>query len=93
MEYSINGSVGPWQTSNVFTDLTPGTYTVAVRYQDHTNCINIPSNTIVFESSSDCFCLDEIPLGTRDTALESNEVTFDITGGANTDPKYLIQSV
>ena len=35
------------------------------------------------------FCLDEIPQGTRSTALESNEVTFDITGGVNTDPKVL----
>ncbi|MDH7914682.1 hypothetical protein, partial [Winogradskyella sp. SYSU M77433] len=39
IEYSINGSLGPWQTSNVFNNLPSSTYTPAVRYQSMPTCI------------------------------------------------------
>ncbi len=44
LEYSINGT--DYQTSNVFTDVAPNTYTVTVRVQNANGCIQSSSATV-----------------------------------------------
>jgi hypothetical protein len=39
-EYSINGG-GSWQSSGVYTNLTPGTYNVQIRDADYTFCYRV----------------------------------------------------
>ncbi|WP_138433083.1 DUF7507 domain-containing protein, partial [Winogradskyella algicola] len=41
LEYSINGATGPWQASNVFNNVGPGTYNASVRYIGSPSCQNI----------------------------------------------------
>ncbi|MDC1505995.1 hypothetical protein N8475_12495, partial [Winogradskyella sp.] len=46
IEYSVNGAAGPWQTSNIFTGLSVGTYTPAARYQSTPTCVEVALSDI-----------------------------------------------
>ena len=54
MEYSINGASGPWQSSNLFENIAPGDYTLAVRYQNYIDCINVSPTQITLGSNPNC---------------------------------------
>ena len=54
LEYSINGSAGPWQASNMFVNLPSGSYTMAVRYISNTACVEEAISPIVFEEPDIC---------------------------------------
>ncbi|MBO3118083.1 hypothetical protein J4050_15125, partial [Winogradskyella sp. DF17] len=49
IEYSVNGAAGPFQASNVFTGLVPGTYTPAVRYAGTPTCVEVALSDIVLD--------------------------------------------
>ncbi|MCF6279166.1 MAG: Ig-like domain-containing protein [Flavobacteriaceae bacterium] len=58
IEYSINGAVGPWQASNVFT-IGPGNYTIAARYVSAPSCINIGNTAFVLVDAG-CIIIDAV---------------------------------
>lgn len=48
LEYSVTGTGGPWQLSNTFAGLAPGSYNIAVREQTNPGCFSVYSgNPIV----------------------------------------------
>ncbi|BAO76682.1 T9SS C-terminal target domain-containing protein [Winogradskyella sp. PG-2] len=59
IEYSVNGAAGPWQTSNVFNNLIPGTYTPAVRYQSTITCLAVSNNPITLDGL-DCPSIEAV---------------------------------
>ena len=89
-EYSING--GPFQSSNVFDDLIPGTYTITVR--DAFGCtVTLPAETIepelrvntVLTKDLDCTATpDAIITGTIDGGYAPYTYEVSINGGAYT---------
>ncbi|MBL7701389.1 MAG: PKD domain-containing protein, partial [Ferruginibacter sp.] len=54
LEYSVNGAGGPFQLSNTFSGLTPGSsYNIAVRLQNSTGCVVLYSgNPIIMNTIS-----------------------------------------
>uniref|UniRef100_UPI000DBE102F beta strand repeat-containing protein n=1 Tax=Winogradskyella tangerina TaxID=2023240 RepID=UPI000DBE102F len=52
LEYSVNGLAGPFQASPIFTGLTPGSYTPAVRYTGTPTCSEVAITPIVLNSAS-----------------------------------------
>lgn len=52
LEYALNG--GSFQTSNVFSGLAPGNYTISVRSQSAPDCVAYGSDPVVLIAASGC---------------------------------------
>ncbi|NRB83909.1 MAG: hypothetical protein HRU49_09055, partial [Winogradskyella sp.] len=76
LEFSVNGSIGPWQASNIFNNLPPGTYTPAVRYQSTPTCISISTNSI---DLNDACCNPIFSISANNATSCNNNGTDSIT--------------
>ena len=87
IEYSINGLAGPFQASPNFTNLVPGSYTLAVRYVTSPSCAEeavnptilvVPAVTGIFSSNASVCNDNGTPADiTDDTFTVDITVTFD----------------
>ncbi|WP_418636898.1 DUF7507 domain-containing protein, partial [Winogradskyella sp.] len=85
MEYSVNGLAGPFQSSPNFSNLAPGSYTVAVRYISSPSCVEVALSPIVLDvpdicdivSSNESACSDNgTPLITTDDTFTADITVF-----------------
>ncbi|WP_157486483.1 T9SS type B sorting domain-containing protein [Maribacter forsetii] len=82
LEYSINGSSGPWQNSSSFSP-GPGSYTAAVRYVGAPLCMNVDSNSV---SLTDASCNPGPVAGDEnETTPEDVNVVIDLTNDDTDD--------
>ncbi|MBP6872605.1 MAG: gliding motility-associated C-terminal domain-containing protein [Bacteroidales bacterium] len=95
MEYSIDGV--NWQTSNEFNNLSPGTYTIFVRYQNFTGCqaawsgnpveiLDLAGPTIILVDHEDATCNDNNGTITITTSGGTAPLEYSIDGGATWQP-------
>ena len=87
IEYSVNGSSGPWQPSNVF-NIGPGSYNVAARYVSAPLCQNISPDAYVLVDAGCITCditaiassnIDSCSDNGTPTILTDDTFTADIT--------------
>ncbi|MBU2920192.1 DUF11 domain-containing protein, partial [Winogradskyella psychrotolerans] len=85
MEYSVNGLAGPFQPSPNFSNLAPGSYTIAVRYISSPSCVEVALSPIVLDvpdicdivSSNESACSDNgTPLITTDDTFTADITVF-----------------
>jgi hypothetical protein len=94
-EYSISGAGGPWQSSNVFSGLAPGFYTIHIRDTNPAGCTQTLGPIQVIEFSYPPCSLQFLNAErTNETVLGANDGTFTITASTNYGPiEYAIQQV
>src|SRR5690606_13222159 len=80
----------PYQTSNVFADLAPGTYTFQVidehdcTYSESYTINPLPALTVVGQSISDVTCFGDLDGSVQFTVSGSTGFQYSINGGAST---------
>ncbi|GAA4237188.1 T9SS type B sorting domain-containing protein [Postechiella marina] len=93
LEYQIiapSGSVTAYQASNVFSNLTSGTYTFQVRDQNHCvysesyNITPLPTLNIVGQAISDITCLGSTDGTAQFNISGTTNFTYTINGGSST---------
>src|SRR4030042_4551937 len=83
-EYTINGGVA-WQTSNLFTGLTQGTYNVQMRDRVRTNCVLILDPALVINEP---VVLAATVSGSNVTCFNANDGTITISGESGGSGSY-----
>ena len=89
LQYSVNGAAGPWQLSNTFSGLAPGSYNLAVRLQSNPACITIfGGSPVVLNPATGCPCVPPIvnaPTVTQPTcSTATGTIVVNTTGGTGT---------
>ncbi|MFN8243519.1 MAG: proprotein convertase P-domain-containing protein [Ferruginibacter sp.] len=80
LEFSINGGTS-WQLSNTFSGLTPGNYTVQVRYQATPSCIgSYPGNPVVINPVSGTPVINAPTVTQPTCAVPSGTIVVNATG-------------
>jgi hypothetical protein len=83
-EYTINGGAA-WQTSNLFTGLTQGTYNVQMRDRVRTNCVLILDPALVINEP---VVLAATVSGSNVTCFNANDGTITISGESGGSGSY-----
>jgi gliding motility-associated-like protein len=93
LEYQITApavSATPYQTSNVFAGLAPGTYTFQVRdandclYSESYTIDPLPTLSVVGQTLNDITCFGALDGNARFTVSGTTSFTYTINGGAST---------
>ncbi|WAC02213.1 hypothetical protein N7U66_21085 [Lacinutrix neustonica] len=100
LEYQIiapAGAATPYQSSNVFTGLAPGTYTFQVNdgnactYSESYTITALPALTVVGQTLNDITCFGDLDGSVEFTVSGSTGFTYTVNGGtstAGTSPKF-----
>lgn len=73
VDYSLDSDVGPWQSSNIFTDVAPGTHYIVAR---HTNGCKVPTTSFSIKA------YEPLTLALTGGQQEMNVISVTAAGGA-----------